>query len=117
MELVRKLILKIEAHPHGHAPRPLEIEGYDDETIGYHCYLIAEAGLADGKEDILLSLVDSPKVIISSLTPGSHDFAVAAREDSRSAKAMAIVKEKGGSITIDILKDLLLRLMMSSFGL
>jgi hypothetical protein len=104
----------------GASPRPctpgLAIEGYDAEAVGYHSHLIIESGLARGPNVSNLRS-PSPIAIITSLTPRGHDFAEAARDESVWAKAMDIVKEKGGSVALEVLKGLLLSLMKSKFGI
>ena len=32
LDLVRKMVLEIEAHPHGYAPGRIEVDGYDEEN-------------------------------------------------------------------------------------
>jgi hypothetical protein len=44
MDLVRKILLQIEEHPHGFAPNYLAIEDYTQEQIGFHVLLMGEAG-------------------------------------------------------------------------
>lgn len=60
---------------------------------------------------------EAPQGMITSLTWAGHEFAEAARDDARWKKAMGLVAEKGGSITLDVMKDLLVSLMKSTFGL
>ena len=44
MELIRKLVLALENEPTGYAPENLNIEGYTSEQVGYHAYLMIDAG-------------------------------------------------------------------------
>jgi hypothetical protein len=116
MELIRKLVFALEDSPSGFAPTPLEIEGYTDEQVGYHAYLIIDAGLAVGSERTHLGS-SSPEALLTSLTWAGHEFAEAARDETRWKKAMDIVQEKGGSITLSVLIQLLTNLMKSTLGL
>jgi hypothetical protein len=50
----------------------------------------------------------------STLTWQGHEFLDAARDESRWNKAKKIVMEKGGAITFEMLKQLLLELMKSA---
>ncbi len=59
----------------------------------------------------------SPEAIATSLTWEGHEFSEAARDDTRWNKAMTVVKEQGGSITLGVLKQLLVSLMRNAFGL
>ena len=55
--------------------------------------------------------------MLVNLTWEGHEFAEAARDETRWEKAMGIVTEKGGAITIDVLKNLLSSLMKAALGL
>jgi hypothetical protein len=116
MELVRKMILAVEDHPAGYAPDNLTIEGHSEEEIAYHAYLIIDAGLATGF-DVSHHESPGPEARITSLTWEGHEFADAARDETRWKKAMTIVAEKGGSVTISVLTQLLVGLMKGTFGL
>jgi hypothetical protein len=51
MELIRNILLAVEASPTAWAPsavQELQMEGYTEEEVGYHALLIIEAGLARG---------------------------------------------------------------------
>ena len=51
------------------------------------------------------------------MTWEGHEFADAARDETRWKKAMGIVEEKGGAVTLDVLKELLLHLARMGLGL
>lgn len=116
MELIRKMLIAIEDHPDVYAPDPLKIEGYSDEVIGYHAYLLIDAGLARGDDTTEMGRT-SPIAIIFKLTWAGHEFCQAAREETRWKKAMGFVAEKGGSITFTVLTELLASLMRKAVGL
>ena len=115
LELIRKMILAIEDAPFGYAPE-LSIDGYTPIQVGYHAYLLVDAGLARGHDVATMGSV-GPDVLITSLTWAGHEFAEAARDEIRWKKAMGIVKEKSGTITMDLLKQLLGSLMRGALGL
>jgi hypothetical protein len=116
MELIRKILLAIEDSPTGYAPNEIKVEGYTDDQIGYHEYLLVKAGLARGTETTNTGSL-SPSVIIMGLTWEGHEFIDASRDEPRWKTAMGIVKEKSGSITMGALKDLLTSLIKVSIGL
>lgn len=116
MELIRKLVVALEEAPTGYAPDDLEIEGYTDEQIGYHAHLMIDAGLATGSNMTHIGS-SSPEAMLTSLTWAGHEFADAARDETRWKKAMGIVQEKGGSITLSVLTQLLTTLMKGALGL
>jgi hypothetical protein len=55
--------------------------------------------------------------MITSLTWQGHEFAEAARDETRWKKAMGMVADKGGSITLAVLQQLLISLMRGTFNL
>ncbi len=116
LELIRKMMLAIEDAPSGWAPQGLKIEGYTDEQVGYHAYLLLDAGFAKGEDATTLGS-QSPEGFISRLTWEGHEFADAARDETRWRKAMGVVQEKGGIVTIGVLTQLLVSLMKSALGL
>lgn len=116
MELIRKLILALEDAPTGDVSGDLDIEGYTPEQIGYHAYLLLDAGLAEGDRiDHMGS--DGPGAMLTNLTWAGHEFADAARDETRWKKAMGVVQEKGGAVTLSVLTQFLTALMRSALGL
>ena len=115
LELIRKMVLAIEDDPSGWAPA-LKFEEYADAQVGYHAYLLLDAGLAEGK-DISTTGSAAPRGFISRLTWEGHEFADAARDETRWRKAMGVVQEKGGTVTIGVLTQLLVTLMKGALGL
>lgn len=104
-ELIRKIILAVEDHSAGYAP-DLHFDGYTEEQVGYHCYLLVDAGYAEGENTTTLGS-DSPRWTIFHLTSAGHDFAEASRNESVWANAMKLIKEKAGTVTADVLKEVL----------
>jgi hypothetical protein len=116
LDLIRKIVLSIEDSPSGWAPSELTIDGYTAAKVGYHQYLLCDAGLAKG-EDASHMGSEAPEWMITSLTWEGHEFAEAARDERRWKKAMGTVAAKGGTITLDVLKQLLIGYMRGTFGL
>jgi hypothetical protein len=114
LELIRKMVLEIEAAPSGWPA--LKIEGYTDAQVGYHAYLLINAGLAMGKDLSTLGNL-SPEGFINTLTWAGHEFADAVRDETRWRKALGVVQEKGGTVTIGVLTQLLVALMKGALGL
>lgn len=71
MDLIRTMLLTIEANEHGFVGS-IEIEGYTQEEIGYHAYLLGQAGLANVLNVQVRS--ESPRAIIRNLTWQGHEF-------------------------------------------
>ena len=116
LELIRKLILTVEASPTGYAKNDFEIEGYSPEQIGYHAYLLVDAGLAKGV-DITTMGSSSPNWQVLHLTSAGHDFADAARDDITWKKATGLVKDKAGGVTLDVMKQVLISVIKNALGL
>jgi hypothetical protein len=114
MDLVRQIMLAIEDQYIDTNIRGLKIDKYNLKTVGYHCKLLYDAGLIDYYYGVYADneLLD---FLTGSLTWEGHEFLEAAKDDSRWKRAMEVVKEKGGNITIDILKQLLIQLMKNAF--
>jgi hypothetical protein len=109
VDLMREMLLALENHPHGHAPSELKIEGFSEEEIGYHAYLIVDAGLADGVEMTNMGSA-GPEWLLTVLTSQGHDFLDAAREKRvwEQAKVMA---GRAGGYTIQILFQTLVQIV------
>jgi len=116
MELIRKMALAIEDSPSGYAPDDLGIDGFTEEQIGYHAHLMIQAGLATGN-DVTVMSTESPDAMLTSLTWAGHEFVEMARDETRWKKAMGIVEERGGSVTLSVLTQVLTELMKRAFGL
>jgi len=116
IELIRKIIFAVEALPSGTATDEIEIEGYTPEQVGYHCYLIVDAGLAKGIDATTLSDL-SPMWHILHLTSSGHDFADASRDETTWKKATGLVKHKAGGATIEIVKEVLVAVIKGTIGL
>jgi hypothetical protein len=115
LTLIRKMVLAIEDAPAGFAPE-LQFDDYTDVQVGYHAYLLIDAGLAKGAD--VTSMGDqSPQAIVSHLTWAGHEFAEASRDEGRWKKAAGQVAAKGGSITLGVLKELLISYMRQQYGL
>ena len=107
MELIRKILITFEEDEDR---KPLlSLDGYTDEQVGYHSYLIVDAGLASGG-DITTIECNHTRYILSELTWSGHDFLDAAREPGRWEKAQGIFRKMGG-VTFEVAKSVLTNLM------
>lgn len=105
MDLVRELLLQMEEHEHGRAPRTFEVEGHSEDEIGYHILIMAEAGLIVAIPIETMGQ-NSPAAIPIRLTWAGHDFLDASRDDERWKKARGIFVKVGG-VTFDVAKAVL----------
>jgi hypothetical protein len=116
LELIRKIVLTIEDSESARAPQPLIIKEYTPAQIGYHAWLLVDAGFAKGVDSTHIGS-DGPEAIILSLTWAGHEFAEAARNENIWKTALTTVKEKTGTITVAVLTQLLSSLLRSALGL
>lgn len=116
LDLIRKIVLTIEDHQHGRAPRAIEVDGYTDEQIGYHSYLIVDAGLADGIDATCMDN-KSPEWIITHLTSAGHDFADAIRNDTVWSKTKSKLVQVGSGASIQIVTQLAASYVKSMLGI
>lgn len=112
MDLVRKILLAVEA-----SERPLDsslirISGYSGESITEHMRLLNEAGLVEGIS--AYSVEHRLKWIDVRLTWAGHDFLDAARNETVWAETVAEVRKKVGSVPFEVLKGVLVDLARES---
>ncbi len=104
MDLVRLILLKIEDRYHSTAIYNLTIDGYDTETIAYHCKILNEAGLISdynaryaGDEIYVFG--------VGPLTWDGNDFLDKIRDDSQWKKVKDTISQKGLPLVIDTIKS------------
>ncbi len=115
MDLIREMLLTIEAHPSGFAPQAIEIPDYTQEQIGYHAYLLGEAGLAVVNNDTGIG-EKTPRARVIRLTWAGHEFLDSARERQIWNQAKDMVKKIGGA-SLPIWLNLLNELAKKQLGL
>ena len=114
MDLIRKMLIVVADHKHGFAPDPLIVEGYSEEQIGYHAFLMIDAGLALGV-DACTRGDESPMWTVQALTWDGHEFLDAAREPGRWAQAKALIDKVGGA-SLTIWTSVLTEIVKSNLG-
>jgi len=108
MDLVRKILMACVDHEHGRAPQDLAIEGYSEEQIGYHVYLMMEAGLVEAA-DVTTMGSESPEAVVTSVTWDGHEFLEASRDEGLWENAKQAVGSTGGMV-LGVLKSVLIAL-------
>ena len=111
MDLIRKILLKAEEHPDGFMPHNFVIEGFDENTMGYHIYLMGQAGLVDVL-DRNLDMARSPSAILLNLTWQGHEFLENSRNPNIWEQAKSVIGKAGeGSFAVwqSVLTDLVKR--------
>ncbi len=116
LELIRQLMLAIELKDTRFSAQSIEIDGYNSSQINYHLQLLIEAKLAIGEVRNYLGS-DQPTICIEKLSWEGCNFLDDARNESVWQKTMEIVKDKGGSVSVGVLTQLLTSVAKQVFGL
>jgi len=116
LELVRKILLAMEAYQHGFAPEPFTVDGYDQGVIEHHVWLMEQGGLITASDKS--SLQDpSATAIAESITWEGHEFLDAVRNDKVWSKLKAEMKDRGIALPFSLLQSLALKIAATLAGL
>ena len=107
MDLVRKILLEVEKIPCTGGFYRLELEGYSDQQISYHLFLLAEAGMVEIVDGSSKSGIQA---LVKRLTWEGHEFLDAARDETRWRKLKGAMSKVGGFV-LDVAKPILIGLM------
>jgi hypothetical protein len=110
MDLVRMILLRMEANPSGWAPRDFGIKSYSPQEIGYHAHIMRQEGLIEGTDTTNFEST-GPEAVPMSLTWKGHEFLDLARDQELWNQAKAIIA-KVGSAPIAVWKQVLTDLLM-----
>lgn len=103
MDLVRLILLEIEEKYRSTALHNISIDGYDMETIAYHCKILFDAGLISDYK----AQPGSGRIYgfgVSSLTWDGHDFLDKIRDNSQWKRVKDTITSKGLPLIIDTVK-------------
>lgn len=103
MELIRKILFKIEETVDNSAEYNLKIDGYSMDQVAYHCALLFEGGYVHDYKG-----QNSGGAIytfgVARLTWDGHDFLDKIREDTIWNKTKDTIASKGLPLAFDIVK-------------
>ncbi len=114
MELIRAMLLQIEAHENPTVRIRIEVEGYSAQEIVYHVKLLAEAGLIEAYD---ASSTRELYWIPKHLTWSGHEFLDAVRHEVVWSRTKEIVEDKGGAVPFEIWQSLALSIARSLLGI
>ena len=103
MDLVRRILFEIEDKYKSTALINLHIEGYDFETVAYHCKIMYEAGLISYYKGQYAS-DELCSFFVGGLTWEGNDYLDKIRDNSFWEQVKRIIKEKGLPLVIDTIK-------------
>lgn len=103
MELIRKILFKIEEEYVSTTLFGLSIEGYDMNTVAYHCKLLYEAGFVD-TYDAKYASNELWMFVVGGLTWEGHDFLDKIREDTVWNRTKEAIKNHGLPMVLDVVK-------------
>lgn len=117
-ELCRKILILTEEMPEEQHRLDVfassELEGFTERQIGYHVHLLHEAGMIEVMD---AGILNKPFLLFPRfLTMAGHDFLKATRNETVWKKTLAFVKSKGGSVTLDIVKEIAFAYLRTEFG-
>ncbi|WP_081666147.1 DUF2513 domain-containing protein [Marinimicrobium sp. LS-A18] len=115
MDLVRKILIEIHNGDHGYYQGPLVVEGHSNEEVGYHCYLLSQAGLIEAA-DVSGEGHGSPHALPMNLTWAGHEFVENAYNDSIWEQTRGVVSRVGNA-SFTIWANVLSKVVTNSLGL
>jgi hypothetical protein len=111
MDLVRTILMRIEASPSGWAEDPFGIVGFTPQEIGYHAHIMMEDGLIEGV-DVTTMHSKGPDAVPRMLTWKGHEFLDLARDQKRWSQAKAHIAKVGSAplgVWTKVLSDLVVK--------
>jgi hypothetical protein len=102
LDLVRSILITMEANEGGFFARTPVIEGYTEEEVGYHVYLMGQAGLITAAETTAMGC-GSPSAIPMSITWEGHDFLDSVKDETLWNKAKTMVLKPAAGVAFEVL--------------
>jgi hypothetical protein len=113
MELVRKILLAMEAEPSGSGPMYPQIEPYDLDMICHHIFIMGTGGLIEMSAEAPKSDGAVRRASALNLRWAGYEFLDASRDEGVWQEAKKRTSTLGGAVTIavmvEVLKDIALR--------
>jgi hypothetical protein len=114
VDLIRQILLEIEAHADTRRLVAIRGEGYSSEQVAYHVKLLYEAGLIDAVNVSGMGRLDWRA---KSLTWSGHEFLDATRNENVWHRVKAELKDRGLSLPFELVKELAIKLAAAAAGL
>jgi len=114
LDLCRRILLAIEEHPGAMLDYEPKFSGVSDETVTYQVGLLVQAGLVQAAD---ARTTDGPTWIALTMTWDGHEFLDVARDETLWQRAKADLGDKVKSVSLEVLKAVLVDLAKSVLGL
>ena len=113
MDLIRLILLEIEEKYRSTTLFNISVDGYDKETVAYHCKILFDAGLISDYKPIYGG-DELYAFSVSSLTWDGNDYLEKIRDNSQWKKVKDIITSKGLPVIIDTVKAVANALIVAS---
>lgn len=113
IELIRNIMLRMEQM----SPRSnfnYQFEGFTEEDVHYHIYLLSDAGLIEATD---ASSMSQMYYMPTKITWAGQEFLDNAKNDKIWNKTKSKISEIGGSVSIAVLTGLLNKIALSLAGI
>ena len=110
MDLIRLILLDVEGET------DVDLSSYSEEEIGYHNWLLIDAGFVEGL-DVKGYGDRYNNAIITSLNWEGHDFLDAARDSGIWNKAKENLGAQFATVSIEVIKAVLIAVTKDQLGL
>lgn len=109
LELVKLILEHFENKSDWQGEQVVPIEGYEQKLIDYHIQIMYEAGLLNAEPAVTANgrIYDA---LPFRLTWQGHEFLDNIKDKSRWDKLKKIIKDKGGSFSFELIKELAVKL-------
>ena len=118
LNLIREILLRIEAKENRSAALALEVAGYTEGEVDYNLDLLLHEGLVNGDGEWTFG--NKYYVSINGLTWSGHDFLDSIREDAVWEAAAQKAQNSGhklANLTIDVAKGIATSIIRERLGL
>jgi len=115
LDLIRKILMTLEEYEHGNAPSKLTVDGFTDEQIGYHCFILKEAGFIEATDTTTFGS-KSPSALPRRLTWEGHEFIDNARDEKIWIQVKNKIKNTSGTVSISILTKVLTNAVIAAIA-
>ena len=116
-DVARAILLRLEATPANQYPEDVVLDGVAEDEVLEHIELLIDDGMIDGKV-IHSGMGEGGRIYavhINRLTRRGHEFLANAKNDQVWAKTKAFITQRGGAVSLEILKTIVVRMATQHF--